>query len=47
MMRPLGDGRVELEFKQAQRAIAAGPICAFYDGGRLLGGGVFEEVKEG
>jgi tRNA-specific 2-thiouridylase len=47
MMRPQGDGRVELEFKQAQRAIAAGQICAFYDGGRLLGGGVFEEVKEG
>jgi tRNA-specific 2-thiouridylase len=39
---PLEDGRVRLRFQRPQRAIAAGQICAFYDGGRLLGGGVFE-----
>jgi tRNA-specific 2-thiouridylase len=42
LMVPLEDGRIRLEFQQAQRAIAPGQICAFYDGGRLLGGGVFE-----
>jgi tRNA-uridine 2-sulfurtransferase len=41
-MVPLEDGRIRLEFQQPQRAIAPGQICAFYDGGRLLGGGVFE-----
>jgi tRNA-specific 2-thiouridylase len=44
LMVPLGDGRIRLEFQQAQRAIAPGQICAFYDGGRLLGGGVFESA---
>jgi tRNA-specific 2-thiouridylase len=42
LMEPLDDGRVRLEFHRPQRAIAPGQICAFYDGGRLLGGGVFE-----
>ena len=40
----LADGRVRLEFRRPQRAIAPGQICAFYDGGRLLGGGVFETI---
>ncbi len=40
----LADGRIRLEFHRPQRAIAPGQICAFYDGGTLLGGGVFEEV---
>ncbi|HSP44305.1 MAG TPA: aminomethyltransferase beta-barrel domain-containing protein [Luteolibacter sp.] len=40
----LDDGRVRLDFHRPQRAIAPGQICAFYDGGRLLGGGVFESV---
>ena len=39
---PLPGGKVRLEFHHPQRAIAPGQICAFYDGGRLLGGGVFE-----
>ena len=46
MMTPLDHGRVALEFKRAQRAITAGQICAFYEGGRLLGGGVFEGPAE-
>lgn len=41
---PRGDGKLELRFASPQRAIAPGQICGFYDGGRLLGGGVFEEV---
>ena len=38
------DGRVGLVFDKAQRAVVAGQIMAFYEGGRLLGGGVVEEV---
>lgn len=41
-----GDGRLELTFRKPQRAIAPGQICAFYDGGQLLGGGVFEEILD-
>ncbi|MGJ8633461.1 MAG: tRNA 2-thiouridine(34) synthase MnmA [Luteolibacter sp.] len=41
----IGEGRVRLDFGKAQRALVAGQICAFYDGGRLLGGGVVEEVR--
>jgi tRNA-specific 2-thiouridylase len=44
LMVPLDEGRVRLEFQRPQRAIAPGQICAFYDGGRLLGGGVFESA---
>jgi len=43
-MEPADEGRVRLTFQQPQRALAAGQICAFYEGGRLLGGGVFESV---
>ncbi len=44
MLEPLADGRIRLSFDRPQRAIAPGQICAFYDGGRLLGGGVFESA---
>jgi len=44
MLEPIADGKVALKFVRPQRAVAAGQICAFYDGGRLLGGGVFESV---
>jgi tRNA-specific 2-thiouridylase len=43
-IQPLTDGRIRLEFQRPQRAIAPGQICALYDGGRLLGGGVFESA---
>jgi tRNA U34 2-thiouridine synthase MnmA/TrmU len=43
----LDDGRFELCFDRPQRALAAGQICGFYDGGQLLGGGVFEEIGDG
>ncbi|MGE9268912.1 MAG: aminomethyltransferase beta-barrel domain-containing protein, partial [Verrucomicrobiales bacterium] len=36
--------KVRVLFERAQRAVTPGQICAFYEGGRLLGGGVFEEV---
>ena len=38
------DGRVKLRFERPQRAIVPGQICAFYDAGRMLGGGVFESI---
>jgi tRNA-specific 2-thiouridylase len=44
-LEALADGRVRIRFQHAQRAIATGQICAFYDGGRMLGGGVFENVN--
>jgi tRNA-specific 2-thiouridylase len=42
---PIDEGKLRLRFQTPQRAVAAGQICAFYDGGRLLGGGVFESVE--
>ncbi len=41
---PMDDGKLALQFVRPQRAITPGQICAFYDGGTLLGGGVFESV---
>lgn len=38
------DGKLELTFTRPQRALTPGQICAFYEGGRLLGGGIFEEI---
>jgi len=42
----IGGDQVRLRFHAPQRAIAPGQICAFYDGGRLLGGGVFQAVDD-
>jgi tRNA-uridine 2-sulfurtransferase len=44
-MEPMEGGKVRLRFQRLQRAIAPGQICAMYEGGRLLGGGVFESVE--
>jgi tRNA-uridine 2-sulfurtransferase len=42
---PREDGlAAELEFFEPQRALTPGQICALYDGDRLLGGGVFEQI---
>lgn len=46
MVKPV-DGGLEVEFVRPQRSLTPGQICAFYDGGRLLGGGVFERAGEG
>lgn len=40
----LDENRVRLRFIHPQRALAVGQVCAFYDGGRLLGGGFFESL---
>lgn len=40
----IDDGRIRLSFVHPQRALALGQVCAFYDGGRLLGGGFFESL---
>lgn len=43
--QPLGEGRAELIYRQPQRALTPGQICALYDGERLLGGAVFESIR--
>lgn len=42
---PLGGGRAALEYREPQRALTPGQICALYDGERLLGGAVFESIQ--
>jgi tRNA-uridine 2-sulfurtransferase len=42
----IGVDKLEVIFQQPQRALSAGQICAFYDGGRLMGAGVFEVIGE-
>ena len=39
-----GENCVKVQFERPQRALTPGQICAFYNGGELLGGGVFEQV---
>jgi len=38
------DGTAEVVFAEPQRGLAAGQICALYEGPRLLGGGVFAQI---
>ena len=38
------EGSAMLEFSEPQRALTPGQICALYDGEKLLGGGIFEEI---
>lgn len=45
-VKPIDRG-LHLTFSKSQRALTPGQICAFYEGGRLLGGGVFETVESG
>lgn len=45
MVELLGnEKRLKVHFERPQRALTPGQICAFYEGGELLGGGVFEQV---
>ncbi len=44
LVETLAEGTALLEFDQPQRALTPGQICALYDGERLIGGGVFEEI---
>jgi len=43
-MEEMQGGRVKMVFEKPQRALAPGQIMAFYEGGRLLGGGVVEQA---
>jgi len=41
-VRPLGPSAVEVQFHSAQRALTPGQSAVFYDGDRVLGGGLVE-----
>ena len=43
-VRPLADGSVEVTFDEPQRAVTAGQSVVFYDGARVLGGGIIEKT---
>jgi tRNA-uridine 2-sulfurtransferase len=38
------DGRLRVHFEKPQRALTPGQIIAFYEGERLLGGGIYESI---
>ncbi|MFU8779622.1 MAG: tRNA 2-thiouridine(34) synthase MnmA [Kiritimatiellia bacterium] len=42
---PLPNACAMVRWSQPQRALAAGQICALYDGEKLLGGGIYGEIK--
>lgn len=42
VITPLGNGRVQLYFEAPQRAITRGQSVVFYDGQKLVGGGIIE-----
>ncbi len=44
LVTPRPDGKADITFTRPQRALTPGQVCAFYEGGALLGGGVFEQV---
>ena len=44
LVTPLADGRVLVEFDEAQRAVACGQAVVLYDGDAVLGGGIIERV---
>ena len=42
--RQIDETKARVEFDQAQRALALGQILAFYDGPKLLGGGIYSSI---
>ena len=42
---PRDDGKAAVTFREPQRALTPGQICAFHDGEVLLGGGVFQHIE--
>ncbi|HSF41431.1 MAG TPA: aminomethyltransferase beta-barrel domain-containing protein, partial [Thermoanaerobaculia bacterium] len=38
LIRPQGDGRVEIDFAKPQRGVTPGQAAVFYQGTRVLGG---------
>jgi tRNA-uridine 2-sulfurtransferase len=47
LLEPAGGGRVRVRFDEPQSAVAPGQAAVFYDGDRVLGGGIIEESLEG
>jgi tRNA-specific 2-thiouridylase len=45
LVSPIDEHHVEVQFNRPQRAISPGQICAFYDGGRVMGAGIFEQCS--
>lgn len=43
---PLEDGRIKAVFDEKQRAITLGQSCVFYDGLKVLGGGIIDSTRE-
>ena len=41
-LRPLGSGTVRIQFHQPQRALSPGQSAVFYQGDRVLGGGIIQ-----
>ena len=41
-LRPLGSGTVQIQFHQPQRALSPGQSAVFYQGDRVLGGGIIQ-----
>ena len=39
LLTPVGDGRVQVRFDAAQRAVTPGQAAVFYAGDEVLGGG--------
>ena len=44
MLRKEGE-QAYVTFQRPQRALTPGQVCAFYDGGQLLGAGIFEQIR--
>jgi tRNA-specific 2-thiouridylase len=42
ILKPSGDGMLSLRFRQPQRALSPGQSAVFYDGNRVLGGGIIQ-----
>ena len=42
---PAGDNKVKIEFTEPQKAITPGQSAVFYDGDRVLGGGIIESFE--
>jgi tRNA-specific 2-thiouridylase len=38
LIRPRGEGRVEIDFAEPQRGVTPGQAAVFYQGTRVLGG---------
>ena len=44
VVEPLPNGRVQVRFAEPQRAVTPGQSVVFYDGDRVIGGGVIERA---